>query len=80
MQVDLSNLDQNFDLTMFRDIGQAFTTLSTPQDLTKLSAQFAADAYSPSIYSPSIYSPSIYSPSIYSPSIYSPSIYSPSIY
>ena len=80
VQVDLGNLDQNFDLTMFRDIGQAFTTLATTQDLTKLSAQFAGDAYSPSIYSPSIYSPSIYSPSIYSPSIYSPSIYSPSIY
>ncbi len=80
VQVDLSNLAQNFDLTMFRDIGQAFTTLSSTQDLTKLSAQFAGDAFSPSIYSPSIYSPSIYSPSIYSPSIYSPSIYSPSIY
>ncbi len=80
VRVDLSNLDQNFDLTMFRDIGQAFTTLTTTQDLTKLSAQFAGNAYSPSIYSPSIYSPSIYSPSIYSPSIYSPSIYSPSIY
>ncbi len=80
VQVDLANLDQNFDLTMFRDIGQVFTTLTTTQDLTKLSAQFAGDAYSPSIYSPSIYSPSIYSPSIYSPSIYSPSIYSPSIY
>jgi Bacterial Ig-like domain (group 3) len=80
VQVDLTNLDQNFDLTMFRDIGQAFTTLTSTQDLTKLSAQFAGDAFSPSIYSPSIYSPSIYSPSIYSPSIYSPSIYSPSIY
>ncbi len=78
VQVDLSHLDQNFDLTMFRDIGQAFTTLASTQDLTKLSVQFAGNAYSPSIYSPSIYSPSIYSPSIYSPSIYSPSLYSPS--
>ena len=67
VQVDLSHLDQNFDLTMFRDIGQAFTTLASTQDLTKLSVQFAGNAYSPSIYSPSIYSPSIYSPSIYSP-------------
>jgi hypothetical protein len=65
---------------MFGDIGKAFTTLASTQDLTKLSVQFAGNAYSPSIYSPSIYSPSIYSPSIYSPSIYSPSIYSPSIY
>ena len=80
VQVDLDQLDQNFDLTMYRDIGQTFTTLTSNTDLARLGAQFAADAYSPSIYSPSIYSPSIYSPSIYSPSIYSPSIYSPSIY
>ena len=91
VQVDLTNLDQNFDLTMFRDIGQAFTTLTTTQDLTKLSAQFAGDAYSPSVYSPSVYSPSVYSPvgvfarrstapSVYSPSVYSPSVYSPSVY
>ncbi|MEP7202423.1 MAG: Ig-like domain-containing protein [Ilumatobacteraceae bacterium] len=80
VQVDLTNLDQNFDLTLFRDIGQAFTTLTTTQDLTKLSAQFAADAYSPSVYSPSVYSPSVYSPSVYSPSVYSPSVYSPSVY
>jgi hypothetical protein len=80
VQVDLGNLDQNFDLTMFRDIGQAFTTLTTTQDLTKLSAQFAGDVFSPSVYSPSVYSPSVYSPSVYSPSVYSPSVYSPSVY
>jgi hypothetical protein len=80
VQVDLSNLDQNFDLTMFRDIGQTFTTLTTTQDLTKLSAQFAGDVFSPSVYSPSVYSPSVYSPSVYSPSVYSPSVYSPSVY
>ena len=67
VQVDLSNLDQNFDLTMFRDIGQTFTSLTTAQDLTKLSAQFAGDVFSPSVYSPSVYSPSVYSPSVYSP-------------
>ena len=80
MQVDLSNLDQNFDLTMFRDIGQTFTSLTSTQDLTKLSAQFAGDVFSPSVYSPSVYSPSVYSPSVYSPSVYSPSVYSPSVY
>ena len=80
VQVDLSNLDQNFDLTMFRDIGQTFTSLTTAQDLTRLSAQFAGDVFSPSVYSPSVYSPSVYSPSVYSPSVYSPSVYSPSVY
>src|SRR5262249_5557787 len=80
VQVDLSHLDQNFDLALYGDIGQAFTTLTTKQDLLNLSAQFAGDAYAPSVYSPSVYSPSVYSPSIYSPSIYSPSVYSPSVY
>ncbi|MEA3184216.1 MAG: hypothetical protein QOJ74_693, partial [Ilumatobacteraceae bacterium] len=80
VQVDLSHLDQNFDLTMFRDIGQAFTTLASTQDLAKLSVQFAGDVYSPSVYSPSVNSPSVYSPSVYSPSVYSPSVYSPSVY
>ena len=80
VQVDLGGLDQNLDLALYRDIGQAFTSLTSTADLTQLSAEFAGDTFSPSIYSPSIYSPSIYSPSIYSPSIYSPSIYSPSIY
>ncbi len=80
VQVDLSGLAQNYDLTMYTDIAQAFTTLTSTADLTKVTAQATGNTYSPSIYSPSIYSPSIYSPSIYSPSIYSPSIYSPSIY
>ncbi|MEI8239044.1 MAG: hypothetical protein WCI22_06445, partial [Actinomycetota bacterium] len=71
VQVELGNLPQNYDLTMYGDIGAAFKSLTSTQDLTKLSAQFAGSAYAPSIYSPSIYSPSIYSPSIYSPSIYS---------
>jgi hypothetical protein len=80
VQVDLSGLAQNYDLTMYTDIAQAFTTLTSTTDLTKLTAQTSGNTYSPSIYSPSIYSPLIDSPSIYSPSIYSPSIYSPSIY
>src|SRR5882757_7463169 len=80
IQVTLSRLAQNYDLTLYSDIGAAFTTLTSTTDLNTLGAEQSGNAYSPSIYSPSIYSPSIYSPSIYSPSIYSPSIYSPSIY
>ena len=80
VQVDLTNLNENFDLTMFRDIDQTFTSLTSTEDLTKLSAQFAGDVFSPSVYSPSVYSPSVYSPSVYSPSVYCPSVYSPSVY
>jgi Bacterial Ig-like domain (group 3) len=80
VKVDLTQLAQNYDLTLYDDIGAAFTSLASATDLNTLGAEQSGNAYSPSIYSPSIYSPSIYSPSIYSPSIYSPSIYSPSIY
>jgi hypothetical protein len=80
VQVTLSHLAENYDLTMYTDIGAAFTKLTSTADLNTLGAEQTGNAFSPSIYSPSIYSPSIYSPSIYSPSIYSPSIYSPSIY
>jgi hypothetical protein len=80
VQVQLSNLAANYDLTLYSDIGQKFTELSSTQDLNRVNQEQVGNAFAPSIYSPSIYSPSIYSPSIYSPSIYSPSIYSPSIY
>ncbi|MDX6229436.1 MAG: large repetitive protein, partial [Frankiales bacterium] len=80
VNVDLSQLAQNYDLTLYNDIGAAFSAPASTTDLNILGAEQSGNAYSPSIYSPSIYSPSIYSPSIYSPSIYSPSIYSPSIY
>src|SRR5262249_51883488 len=78
--VDLTDLPANYDLTLFSDIGQAESRLSTPSGLQTLAAKTPGDAFSPSIYSPSIYNPSVYSPSISLPSIYSPSIYSPSIY
>ncbi|RKS68006.1 Ig-like domain-containing protein [Motilibacter peucedani] len=78
--VGLTGLSADADLTLYTDIGAAFTSLRSTSDLARLGSEQSGDAFSPSIYSPSIYSPSIYSPSIYSPSIYSPSIYSPSIY
>ncbi|MDT4915153.1 MAG: hypothetical protein QOC66_4281 [Pseudonocardiales bacterium] len=68
VQVTLSNLAANYDLTLYSDIGAAFTQLTTTTDLNTIGAEQTGNAYAPSIYSPSIYSPSIYSPSIYSPS------------
>ena len=86
VQVTLSNLAANYDLTLFSDIGAAFTSLTSTTDLNTMAAEQSGNAYAPSIYSPSIYTPTIYSPddpsipSIYTPSIYSPSIYRPTIY
>ena len=74
----LSHLAANYDLAFFKDIGQAFSDLSSPQALTQLSAEFAGDAYSPSQFSPSQFSPSQFSPSQFSPSQFSPDAFSPS--
>ena len=96
MQVDLTNLDQNFDLTMFRDIGQTFTTLTNTQDLTKLEravrrrrvqpVDLLAIDLQPIDLLPVDLQPIDLQPvdllahRSTRPSIYSPSIYSPSIY
>lgn len=80
VKVDLTGLPADYDLTLFKDIGQSFTTISSTADLTKLSAEFAGDAYSPSVFSPSVFSPSVFSPSVFSPSVFSPSVFSPSVF
>jgi uncharacterized delta-60 repeat protein len=85
IEVRLSGLPADYDLAVFRDIGQVFAGQFEPKsagsgDLLKLTAEYAPSIFSPSIFSPSIFSPSIFSPDAYSPSIFSPSIFSPSIF
>ena len=80
VSVELSDLPADYDMTLFKDIDQAFTDLTTPEDLAKLSAEFAGDAYAPSVFSPSVFSPSVFSPSVFSPSVFSPSVFSPSVF
>ncbi|MDT4922332.1 MAG: large repetitive protein [Pseudonocardiales bacterium] len=80
VQVDLTGLGADYNLALFKDIGQAYTTLTSTSDLTHLSAEFAGDAFSPSAFSPSAFSPSAFSPSAFSPSAFSPSAFSPSAF
>ncbi|MGA8847826.1 MAG: Ig-like domain-containing protein [Nocardioides sp.] len=80
IQVDLTQLAADYDLTVFGDIGAAFNEALTPSDLNRLTAEFAADAFSPSAFSPSAFSPSAFSPSAFSPSAFSPSAFSPSAF
>ncbi|MFL5925991.1 MAG: PxKF domain-containing protein [Gaiellaceae bacterium] len=80
LTVDLTNLPANYDLAVFKDIGQAYTSLTSTQNLTHLSAEFAPSAFSPSAFSPSAFSPSAFSPDAYSPSAFSPSAFSPSAF
>ena len=80
VEVGLRNLAANYDLTLFGDIGRAFNDALSVRDLNQLTAEFAADAYSPSAFSPSAFSPSAFSPSAFSPSAFSPSAFSPSAF
>jgi hypothetical protein len=78
--VSLTNLPDDYSLVLFKDINQAFNTLTSTQDLTKLSAQYAPSAFSPSAFSPSAFSPSAFSPSAFSPSAFSPSAFSADVF
>jgi ABC-type transport system substrate-binding protein len=81
VNVSLTNLPANYDITLYKDIAGAYQTLTSPSSsLTRLSAEFAPDAYSPDAYSPDAYSPDAYSPDAYSPDAYSPDAYSPDAY
>ena len=83
IEVALSGLPADYDLAVFKDIGQAFAAQLTPADaadLTKLSAEYAPSVFSPSVFSPSVFSPSVFSPDAYSPSVFSPSVFSPSVF
>jgi hypothetical protein len=80
LRVLVSGLPADYDVALFKDISQAYTTLTTPQDLTRLSAEYAPSVFSPSVFSPSVFSPSVFSPDAYSPSVFSPSVFSPSVF
>ena len=75
--VTLTNLPDNYDLTLYKDISQAFQTLTTPGDLLRLGAEFAPDAFSPDAFSPDAFSPDAFSPDAFSPDAFSPDAFSP---
>jgi CSLREA domain-containing protein len=79
IQVNLTNLPANYDLTLFSDIGQAEQNI-TSSSLQTIEAQTPGNAFSPSVFSPSVFSPSVFSPSVFSPSVFSPSVFSPSVF
>ena len=80
VELDLTELAANNDLTLFGDLGAAFEEALTVPALDRMGAEFAADAFSPSAFSPSAFSPSAFSPSAFSPSAFSPSAFSPSAF
>ena len=82
VRIKLSGLPADYDLAVFKDIGQAFKGILAPgnsAELLKVSAEFAPSV-SQSIFSQSIFSQSIFSQSIFSQADASQSIFSQSIF
>jgi hypothetical protein len=78
--VDLSSLPKDYDLFLFKDIKQAYNDLTTVQDLTRLTAEFAPSAFAPSAFAPSAFAPSAFAPSAFAPSAFAPSAFAPSAF
>ncbi|HAB18522.1 MAG TPA: HYR domain-containing protein [Verrucomicrobiota bacterium] len=77
----LTDLPQNYDLVLFKDIQQAYLeAVNQAGDLPLLTAQFAADAFSPAAFSTDAFSPVAFSPAAFSPAAFSPAAFSPAAF
>ena len=70
-------LPTNYDLVLYKDIGAAYNTLASSQDLVRLNTEFAPDSFSPDSFSPDSFSPDSFSPDSFSPDSFSPDSFSP---
>lgn len=73
-------LPANYDLVLFGDIAQAYSALTGTDDLIRLNAEFAADAFSPAAFSADAFSPAAFSPAAFSPAAFSPAAFSPAAF
>ncbi|MCP5100935.1 MAG: CSLREA domain-containing protein [Chloroflexi bacterium] len=83
LQVTLTNLPKNYDLTVYKDIAETYNALlnvNDADDLIQLGAEFAPDAFSPDAFSPDAFSPDAFSPDAFSPDAFSPDAFSPDIF
>ena len=78
--VDLAGMARDYDLAVFKDISQAYSTLTSTDDLTRISAEFAPSAFAPSAFAPSAFAPSAFAPSAFAPSAFAPSAFAPSAF
>jgi hypothetical protein len=82
IDVTLSGLPADYDVAVFKDIGQAFLgqLVATPVDITRLTAEYAPTVFSPTVFSPTVFSPTVFSPDAYSPTVFSPTVFSPTVF
>jgi CSLREA domain-containing protein len=75
--ITLTNLAANFDLTVYKDIGAAFQSLNSPEDLELLGAEFAPDAFAPDAFAPDAFAPDAFAPDAFAPDAFAPDAFAP---
>lgn len=84
--VILSDLPDNYDAFLFKDVLQAYLELADPNysatlsKLANLSVEAAPTAFSPTAFSPTAFSPTAFSPTAFSPTAFSPTAFSPTAF
>ncbi|HEX9029675.1 MAG TPA: DUF642 domain-containing protein, partial [Anaerolineales bacterium] len=74
--IQLTNLPANYDLTLYKDIPTAYHTLTSPKDLARVGAEFAADAFSADAFSADAFSADAFSADAFSADAFSADAFS----
>jgi CSLREA domain-containing protein len=77
LHVALTNLPENYDVTVYKDIGGTFNTLLTEQDLAHLDAEFAPNAFNPDGLAPDAFSSDAFAPDAFLPDAFLPDAFLP---
>ena len=80
LSVSLTGLPENYDLSIYKNIPDAYRSVLTEEDVTELDAEFAPDMFSPDMFSPDMFSPDMFSPDMFSPDMFSPDMFSPDMF
>lgn len=95
LSISLKRPPANYDLVLYRDIAAAYRSLTSPQDLVLLGAEFddvallpdsaapfvaGSTGYAPDSYAPDSYAPDSFAGYAYAPDSYAPDSYAPDSY
>ncbi len=75
--VTVTDLPENYDLVLFKDIAAAYQQITSTDDLLHLSASFASDAFSPGAFAQDAFSPGAFAPGAFAPGAFAPGAFAP---
>lgn len=73
--VTLDNLTADYDLVLYKDIAQAYSKLASPEDLLRLSTEYANDGFNPDTLSPDALNAQILAPEAFTPAAFDPATF-----